>query len=226
MRYLKHVLCAHAVMIGSAFTCYAETFHVDTKTSRVYARVDAVRIGHNHGIEGKLKESQVNLGGAGELIIDMMTFSADTPVARSAVGLDGTVSGSDRKQTTENMHSADVLDVARYPRSVFEIRSITPPKGKSEGEAGHYTVSGTFTLHGTKRPLTFVAKIEPASGRSDGGLRMRGMFTVKQTDYGMTPYSALAGLAKVSNEVTIWGDIVLVPEAGPVASNQRNRAGR
>jgi len=226
MSRLKYVLCLHLLLTWASSPCCAEAFHVDTQASRVYARVDAVRIGHNHGIEGKLNASLVDLNGSGQLVIDMTTFSADTPFARSYVGLEGAVSGSDRKQTTENMHSADVLDVGRFPRSTFEISSITPPKGKSQGQAGDYTVSGTFTLHGTRRPLSFAAKIEPAPGRNDGALRMRGVFKVKQTDYGMTPYSAFAGLAKVANEVTIWGDIILVTGADPIANRQGSGSAR
>ena len=208
MRLLHPLRCAQFIAIICATICQAESFDIDTAASRVYSRVDTVGVGHSHGIEGKLRASSLNLMGSGQFIIDMTTFSADTPVARTEVGLKGSLSESDKKQTTINMHSAAVLDVAQFPTATFEIMSITPVKDKP---AGAYILAGNFTLHGVKRPLTFSAKIEPMKGRDAGVMRMHGSFVVKQTDYGMTPYSAFGGLSKLANDVKIWGDIVLVP---------------
>ena len=226
MRLFQRLITAQVVVFTLATLCKGETFDVDTRASRVFSRVDAIRLGHNHGIEGKLRASSMDLRGTGGFVIDMTSFSADTPSARAYVGLEGSVSASNRKQTTANMHSSDVLDVARFPTASFEIKSIMPISAKTSASASDYTVTGTFTLHGVKRPLTFTAKVEPVNGAAPGTMRMRGSFVVKQTDYGMTPYSAFGGIAKVANEVKIWGDIVLVPATAPVASKQNSEAAR
>ena len=44
-----------------------------------------------------------------------------------------------------------------------------------------------------------------------GVLRMRGSFSILQTAYGMQPFSAMGGLARVADQLQIWGDLVLVP---------------
>jgi hypothetical protein len=56
-------------------------------------------------------------------------------------------------------------------------------------------VAGELELSGTTRPLTFAL--------TDAGGRITGSARVKQTDWGMKPYSALFGTLKVADEVEI-----------------------
>jgi polyisoprenoid-binding protein YceI len=57
-------------------------------------------------------------------------------------------------------------------------------------------VQGELTLLGTPRPLSFYLAIT-----GDGGLRAATV--VKQTDWGMKPYTGLFGALKVVDEVEI-----------------------
>jgi polyisoprenoid-binding protein YceI len=189
-----------------------DAYTVDLQHSRVYARIDAVRIGHNHGIEGRLQSGDVNFSGSGQFVFDMLSFSADTAQARSYVGLRGTVSSSDRRKTTENMQSSDVLDVSQFPTATFVIQSMKSIK-VAPNQKPEYIVQGQFTLHGVTQPVAFRTVVEPINGNASGVLRMTGSFLIRQSDFGMTPYSAFGGLAKVSNDVTIWGDLLLVPSS-------------
>jgi polyisoprenoid-binding protein YceI len=184
-------------------------YQVDTGSSRVYARVDAAsRLGHTHGVEGRLASGTITLSGGGELVFDMTTFQADTAQARQYVGLDAAVP-SDAHKVTSNMLGMDVLSVSRYPRAVYSMTSMRPLDGQAAGQPGRYQLDGRFTLHGVSQPVQFVATIEPAD--KSGGLRMRGTFTIRQTTFGIQPYSALAGLARVADPLPIWGDLVLYP---------------
>jgi polyisoprenoid-binding protein YceI len=70
-------------------------------------------------------------------------------------------------------------------------------------------VSGTFTLHGVSQQAPFEATVI-ATDRP-GVFRMRGEFTINQTSYNIQPFSAMAGLVKISDEMKIWGDLLLVP---------------
>ncbi len=45
----------------------------------------------------------------------------------------------------------------------------------------------------------------------EGLVRLRGHFTIKQTDFGIHPYSKLGGAVAVADEVKIAGDIWLSP---------------
>jgi polyisoprenoid-binding protein YceI len=57
-------------------------------------------------------------------------------------------------------------------------------------------VDGELELRGTRRPVSFELAI-----RNDG--RLTGEAVIKQTDFGMKPYSALFGTLKVADEVRI-----------------------
>src|SRR5262249_2559987 len=99
------------------------------------------------------------------------------------------------------------LDVGKYPTATYQISSIRPLDKQAAGEPGTYQLEGKFTLHGVEKELALKAKLERAD--KDGLVRMTGSFTIKQTDYGMTPVSAAAGLAKVADELEITGELVL-----------------
>jgi polyisoprenoid-binding protein YceI len=64
-----------------------------------------------------------------------------------------------------------------------------------QNEAG-LQVEGELTLHGATRPLTFEVVVG-----DDGTLTADAV--IKQTDYGMKPYSTLFGALKVVDEVAI-----------------------
>jgi hypothetical protein len=45
--------------------------------------------------------------------------------------------------------------------------------------------------------------------RDGGGVRLRGNFTIMQTQYGIRPYSKAFGAVGVADRLTIYGDIHL-----------------
>jgi len=186
---------------------------VDLAASRVYVLVGkSGLVGHVHAVEGRLAAGQVTLGAreqAGSLVFDMRSFLADTPSARKMLGVPGDVDASTQQQTNANMLGAEVLDVVRHPTARFDIRSSMPAVQQQPGKPPTYELVGTFTLHGATRPLTLVATAEEAGA----GVRIRGGFSIRQTDFGMKPYAKFGGMVGVADELKIWGDIVL-PAAG------------
>ncbi|MFO0909836.1 MAG: YceI family protein [Isosphaeraceae bacterium] len=186
---------------------------VDLASSRVYVKVGSTsRLGHEHGIIGRLAAGSVTLGGPGDLVFDMRTFVADLPEARRYVGLTGSVSASDQQKTTGNMLSKDVLAVAQYPTAKYQFRSATPLDGQPVGEPGRYQLDGVFTLHGAALPLPLTATLEKTT--TPGALRMRTAFAILQSQFGITPYSALGGLVGVTDRLDIWGDLILRTATG------------
>jgi hypothetical protein len=45
----------------------------------------------------------------------------------------------------------------------------------------------------------------------EGALRLTGSFSIRQTDFGMTPVSAAGGPVKASDELEFLGDLVRTP---------------
>jgi polyisoprenoid-binding protein YceI len=189
----------------------AANYEVDVKVSRIYVRVGtATRLGHEHGVHGYLKSGRLTLGRDGELVFDMTSFTADTADARKRVGLEKKkVSQNEAKKVTTTMLGTEVLGVAQYATATYRITSIAPLDHQAAGEPGTYQLQGLFTLHGTERKLLIKAKLE----RTDNPtvLKMTGSFTLRQTDYGIEPYSTAGGLAKVADKLEISGELILNP---------------
>ncbi|MDB5341087.1 MAG: YceI-like domain protein [Planctomycetaceae bacterium] len=183
---------------------------VDLKTSRVYVLVDKTGIGHPHGVVGSLKSGTVTLGAkakAGQIVFDMKSFVADTDDARKYVGLAKKIDAETQKKVTETMLGEHVLDVEHHPTATFDIDSAIATGKKSA--AGHplFQLDGRFTLHGTTQPLKVIA--EAISGAKP--TRLRTQFKVEQSNFGMKPYTTGFGTVGVADELTIWGDVELLP---------------
>ena len=185
-----------------------EAGDVDLKDSRVYTFVGKTGLGHNHGVEGRLKSGRVVLGAseeAGELVFDMTSFDADTDAARRYVGLEGSTDKSTRQQVNANMKGADVLNVQKFPLATFRINSARLLDDRARKGLPEYMLEGRFTLHGVTQPLRLQATAE----EKDGRIHLKGSFSVLQTSYGIRPYSKAFGAVGVTDKLTIYGDLWL-----------------
>src|SRR5258708_36006536 len=72
---------------------------IDVEKSRIYVLVGKKGLGHEHGVEGKIKSGAIDLAAEkdpGAIEFDMASFTADTDEARKHVELKGTIGGSMR----------------------------------------------------------------------------------------------------------------------------------
>ncbi len=179
---------------------------IDTALSRIYVHVDKTGFGHEHGVEAKFKSGRLQLGAmqnAGELVIDMSTFNADTDDARRYVGLDGSTDAGTRKEVNANMLGPDVLDVQRFPTATFKVNSIQAVKAKRPNAPQQIQLAGDFTLHGTTNKLTVIAD----TAKANGYVRIYGNFSILQSDYGIKPFSKALGAVGVADRLTIYGEL-------------------
>ena len=89
-------------------------------------------------------------------------------------------------------------DVLKRQRIEFRSTAVTP------ADDGRLTVQGELTLAGKTAPISFELT------RGDDG-KLSGSAVVKQTDWGITPYSTLFGALKVVDEVEVAIDGTLPP---------------
>lgn len=143
----------------------------------------AAKAGHDLVIEvtswqGTLDESTV-------------TLSADARSMRVREGSGGMTSlGDDDKANIEKTIDDEVLK-----GTTIEFRSDSV---RSSPEGDRLTVSGELELAGRTAPITFELSVD--------GSHLSGSATVKQTDWGIKPYSALFGTLKVLDEVQVAVD--------------------
>lgn len=184
----------------------AASQQVDVVKSRVYTFVGKTGLGHEHGIEGRIKSGHLTLDtdtNAGQIIFDMTTFDADTDAARRYVGLSGSTDASTRQQVNTNMRGAAVLNVRRFPTATFQVVSAKSLEKLSPRKLPLYELAGQFTLHGVTRPLTVQAEVQD----QENAWHIRGNFTILQRQFGITPYSKAFGAVGVTNALRIYGDL-------------------
>src|SRR5215831_19777872 len=171
------------------------TFTVDTQTSRALIEVGKTGAfsfaGHTHEVEAPLTSGVVHL-------------DPDAP-ARSDVRLEFNAAAmrvtgkneppGDVPKVTEAMLGPQVLDVKQYPSITFESTAVT---ARGTLPALDLSVAGKLTIRDTTKPVT-----APVAVKVDGAtLTATGKFTIKQTDFGITPIS-VGGVVKVKDELTI-----------------------
>jgi len=122
--------------------------------------------------------------------------------AKSLVVLDKKPSEEDKKKIFDSMHN-EVIESAKHQKITFKSVSVGDVKQTGD-DTYNFVVNGDLTLRGvTKRiAVPVAATITPQQ------LRAAGKYTLKQTDYGIKPYSAAGGTIKVKNEVVINFNIV------------------
>jgi len=182
---------------------------LDVASSRIYVLVGkSGLVGHVHAVEARLAGGNLRLGAttqAGQWTFDMRSFMADTPAARTMLGLAGEIDASTREQTNANMLGPEVLDVARHPTATFRIDSALPSAQARPQAGAAYDLRGAFVLKGVERPLAVTAVVEDRGGT----LLLRGSFALRQSAYGMKPYAKFGGMVGVADELKIWGDVWL-----------------
>ena len=101
-----------------------------------------------------------------------------------------------------------VLDATRYPHIAFHSsKASADPIGPDVYDVA---ASGMLDLHGVRRPLTVSAQV---STQGDV-LRIRGACTLRQTDYGLVPFSLGKGAINVEDDVTLTFDLVATAAPG------------
>ena len=180
------------VTVPSAAPRYA----VDPQASEIrlliYRDGPLARFGHNHVIvgrvQGEIRAGETAAGSGFRLEIPAQSLAVDPPAARAEEGEEfvAQVSEPARRGTRENMLGADVLDVVHHPLIRIESVALTGPPWAP-------TVSARVTLRGTTRDLSFPAAVV----RQGDGLVVIASFPIRQSDFGIQPFSALNGGLRV-----------------------------
>jgi polyisoprenoid-binding protein YceI len=144
------------------------------------------RVGHDLLIEVTAWNATVEVGPDGTP--SQLALSADANSLQVREGRGGVQAlGDDDKQGISQTIDEEVLQ-----GSAIEFRSSAVTAG-----AGGATleVEGELELFGNHHPIRFSLQLD--------GDRLTGSATLKQTDWGRKPYSALFGTLKVADEVRI-----------------------
>jgi hypothetical protein len=134
-----------------------------------------------------------------DLVIHVTEWSATLDTDTPSLTLDADASSLRVCEGTGGMKPLDEDDLANIETTIDDevlLRRDIRFRSTSmivDGDA--VSVTGDLTLVGTTHPLSFDLSL------ADG--RVRGAAVVKQTDWGMKPYTALFGALKVADEVRV-----------------------
>jgi polyisoprenoid-binding protein YceI len=173
-----------------------------TLTVRTERTGAAAKAGHNLLIQVTAWEATMDVGDdPADTWIDLTADAASLRVREGTGGMQSL--GDDDKDSIQQTIDDEVL---KRQGIVFRSTRVQPA-----GDDGTLAVEGELTLMGKTRPIAF------AVGLADDGT-VNASAVVKQSDFGMKPYSALFGALKVVDEVLVGIDAVL-----PAGRFQRDR---
>jgi hypothetical protein len=160
---------------------------------------------HNATLTVETKRKGAASKAGHDLVIEVTSWEAELDVAKDpAVSLraDGGSlrvregsGGVTRLGEEEKAGIEQTIDDEVLKRAPIEFRSSAVEPAESGAGA---TVHGELELAGTRRPISFELRSE------DG--RLSGTAVLKQSDWGIKPYTALFGTLKVADEVEIGID--------------------
>jgi polyisoprenoid-binding protein YceI len=99
----------------------------------------------------------------------------------------------------------DVLASAQHPTIKFRSTSIT--NVQKSGDQRSFTLHGDLTLRGVTKRVAFPVKVTINGNQ----LRATGEENIKQTDFGITPYSGGLGTIKIADQLKV--SFVIVAQA-------------
>ncbi len=181
----------------------APTFQIDTKASEL--RLEVKKRGalkafaHDHEIAANVFTGSVVWDAAAP---DKASVKLEV-ATKDLVVLDPHLSASDRASVQKTMHSDEVLSVAKFPTITFASTAVVLRPKKAGGEQP-LAVMGKLTLHGQTRGVT----IEVLLVEKDGNVEVTGEHALKQSEFGMEPYSTGLGAIGVQDVVTLKFKVV------------------
>jgi hypothetical protein len=169
---------------------------------RIYVFRDgrAARLGHNHVLSAPRFAGFLSLPSTGtsdtrfDLEFRLDELEIDNPAYRTGLGaaFASVLSPEAIEGTREHMLGESNMQAARFPTVRIHCLHIS-------GEAPHYAAQVTVQMHGTSREMWIPLTVTGLPER----LAVSGSFVLRQTDFGIHPYSVAGGLLAVKDEVVV-----------------------
>jgi len=171
-------------------------------TVRMYAfrAGKAARLGHNHVLSAPQFIGFFYLPPSGaangrfDLIFRLDQLEIDDPAERSQSGaaFPGTISAEDIDSTRQHLLGGNGMQADTYPFVLIHSLRIA-------GEAPKFAAEVEVQMHGRVQQTWVALDVDGLPDHLVAG----GSFVLRQTDFGVQPYSLLGGLLSVEDEVVI-----------------------
>ena len=177
-----------------------DVYKVDSDLSRILIRVYRggllAKLGHDHIVASQNMQGYIRIHKkTGECRADfyapLKSLDVDNEIFRAAENLDTSPSQADIIGTKNNMLKS--LEQAQFPFAQLRSRDCSPAvSAEATGAA--------LSLHGVTRELQLEISIEFSEEQP---LRLKGGFSILQTDFDIEPFSIMNGLIKVEDRLDL-----------------------
>jgi polyisoprenoid-binding protein YceI len=176
------------------------TFELGPGNGRVLVKTGreglAARAGHDLTLEITRWSARVTVPDTGDLASAAVTAELDLGSLTVREGSGGAKPLTDKDRRDIQAQARKILgDPAK---ATFASAKVVP----AAGAAANGAVEGTLTMHGMAQSLRLQVS-DTGSGRFHGGA------TIRQTDFGITPYSGFFGTLKLRNEVAVDFEVTI-----------------
>lgn len=125
-----------------------------------------------------------------------------------SIRVDVAVDGFECGRSRMNRDLREALQSQEFPKITFIYGSATPVNGsETENETGRVTleVIGSLTVAGTTRDIRFIVE---GTYMEDGRIQATGKKEIKMSDFGVDPPTAMLGMVKARDELTVHFDLI------------------
>jgi hypothetical protein len=169
-------------------------------TVYAYRGGSLAKLGHDHviashAIQGYCLAGRDTGDTRADLYVPLGSLVVDEPALRRSAGFEGQLRPDEIAATRVHMLES-VLQAGRYP--FLQLHADWARDGRDK------ILKVTIRLHGANRSY----RVPVGYSRSRDSLTVSGKIRVRQTDFGMTPYSVLGGALGVKDELRLRFSIV------------------
>ena len=184
-------------------------------TILVYRGGALASAGHNHVIAshdltGTIYVPAQILQSSFEVHIPVATLTVDEAVLRAqqpAAEFPADVSEGAREGTRRNMLGQALLDAQGNPEIVLQSLQLEPAGGTA-ADSGTVRAHVQSSVRGRMRAFTVPVRYQLGGVGGNSTVEASGEFPLRQTDLGLTPFSAMLGALQVQDEMRISFHIV------------------
>jgi polyisoprenoid-binding protein YceI len=180
--------------------------HFDTQRGRIVLKTFrdgfAAQAGHDLTIEVSRWSGDLTVGEARDPQDLSVRIDLSSLVVREGTGGLKPLTDRDRREILTTTRR--VLSAGRHPEATFSAGRFEP------GADGGGVVAGTLTLAGQSRPVRLHV-------RMTGPGQYRATSSVRQTEYGIKPYTAFLGALRVRDTIDVEIDLDLPDETDAAA---------
>lgn len=221
MRLARAVVLLSLILpAGARAQAPLQAYDLDRDASRIWVVTHRAGLlsflGHDHALvpgdwsADLCLAAPVPAGAHGSIVVRVASLVIDADSARSLASLGDGPSRSDVAGIQARIFDDEHLDAASYPEIRIDAEALEAERG------GRLHARGGVTLHGVTKPAAFTMAVESADA---GALRLAGVLTVRQRDFGIVPESK-AGVVKVADKVDLHFALVARAAGRPCTAGE------